>query len=102
MTPANSFTLAPARLTGAGFAPGYQLQMSYQYSAAGTLGLALGRDVETFTPFIDPAIPGQRQFTLTGQHWLTPSWALSYDVLSTDVATPLRVQGLRLGVRYRF
>ena len=43
-----------------------------------------------------------RQFSFTGQHWLTPSWALSYDILSHDVASPLKLQGLRLGVRYRW
>lgn len=92
----NAYTLAGTRPAG------YQLQMSYQYSAAGSLGLAVGREIETFTPFWDSSASGPRQFGLTGQHWLTPSWALSYDILTHDVATPLRVQGLRLGVRYRF
>jgi hypothetical protein len=99
-TSVNSYTLAPSLL---GNVPAsYQVQMSYQYSASGTFGLAMGREVETFTPLTDPALAGQRQFSITGQHWLTPSWALSYDVLSNDVMTPLRVQGLRLGMRYRF
>ena len=44
---------------------------------------------------------GLRQFSFTGQHWLTPSWALSYDVLSSDPSS-FRLQGLRLGARYRF
>jgi hypothetical protein len=99
---ANGYTLAPSRHYGAGYAPSYQLQMSYQHSLASSFGVALGREVETFTPFHDPAVSGPRQFTFTGQHWLTPSWALSYDVLSQDAATPLRSLGLRLGVRYRF
>lgn len=98
-----SYTLAPLRQPGAaGYLPSYQLQMSFQYSAATSFGLALGRDVETFTPVQDFAGSGPRQFTFTGQHWLTPSWALSYDILSQDAATPLRSLGLRLGVRYRF
>jgi len=99
----NGYTLAPTRLPGVTLAPGVQLQMSFQYSAAGTVGLALGREAETFTPFLDPSSLGQRPFTLTGQHWLTPSWALSYDLQPQDVTSPLRLQGLlRLGVRYRF
>lgn len=85
-----------------GYAPSYQVQMSYQYSAASAFGMALGREVETFTPFVDPSATGPRQLSFTGQHWLTPSWALSYDILSHDVASPLRLQGLRLGVRYRW
>lgn len=98
----NGYTLAPSRHYGTGYAPSYQLQMSYQHSVASSFSLALGREVETFTPFHDPANSGPRQFMFTGQHWLTPSWALSYDVLSQDAATPLRTLGLRLGVRYRW
>ncbi len=90
-----------ARTPGAALAPGYQLQLNYQYSPASSFGLALGRDVETYTPFSEVPGGGLRQFTFTGQYWLTPSWALSYDVLSGDPAN-LRVQGLRLGIRYRF
>ena len=99
----NGYTLAPSRQSGAGYAPSYQVQMSYQHSAASTFGLALGREVETFTPFLDSSGSGQRQFMFTGQHWFTPSWALSYDLQPLDIASPLRLQGLlRLGVRYRF
>lgn len=98
------YTLAPMRVPGTSVGPSYQLQFSYQYSAAGSFGLALGRDVETYTPSFDPTANAPRQLTFTGQHWLTPTWALSYDVLASDPANPLRLQslGLRLGVRYRF
>ena len=96
------YTLAPYRLPGAAYAPSYQLQFSYQHSAASTFGMALGRDVETFTPHFDLPSSGPRQFSFTGQHWLTPSWALSYDLMSQDATSLLRLYGLRLGVRYRF
>jgi hypothetical protein len=99
---ANGYTLNPYRAPGAAFAPGYQLQLNYQYSTASAFGLALGRDVETFTPYYDTPGSGPRQFSFTGQHWLTPSWALSYDVLSQDAQAPLKSMGLRLGMRYRW
>lgn len=89
-------------IPGLAAAPSYQLQLSYRYSAAATFGLAYGRDLETFTPLSEIAGNGPRQLTFTGQHWLGPSWALSYDLLAQDPASPWRVQGLRLGVRYRF
>lgn len=97
----SGYSLATLRAPGAGFGPSYQLQLSYRYDATNMFGLALGRELETFTPGFD--LPGltPRQFSFTGQHWLTPSWALSYDVLSNDPGT-FRLQGLRLGVRYRF
>ncbi len=100
MTFSNGYTLAGPHF--AAYAPSYQVQMSYQHSAASAFGLALGRDVETFTPLADLSGSGPRQFSFTGQHWLTPSWALSYDILSHDVASPLKLEGLRLGVRYRW
>ena len=98
----NGYSLASSRLPGAGYSPSYQLQFSYQHSPASTFGLAFGREVETYTPSLDSA--GQRQFTFTGQHWLTPSWALNYDVLTYDLAYSPRQQNLRLGLgmRYRF
>lgn len=100
---AYAYTLAPLHTSGAAFGSSYQVQMSYQYSSTSAFGLALGREIETFTPYLDASGAG-RQLTFMGQHWLTPSWALSYDVLSSDPANPLRFQGvgLRLGVRYRF
>ena len=96
----NGYSLATSR------EPGYQLQFSYHHSAASSFGLALGRDVETYTSSFDPTSSAPRQLTFMGQHWLTPTWALSYDVLYNDPAnmSTLRMQGLglRLGVRYRF
>ncbi len=98
----NGYSLATSRLSGAGYSPGYQLQIGYQHSPTSSFGLAFGREAETYAPYLESA--GQRQFTFTGQHWLTPSWALSYDVLTYDLASPLRPLNLRLGVgmRYRF
>jgi hypothetical protein len=96
----NGYSLATSR------DPGYQLQFSYHHSVASSFGLALGRDVETYTSSYDPTSTAVRQLTFMGQHWLTPAWALSYDVLYIDPAnmSTLRSQGvgLRLGVRYRF
>jgi hypothetical protein len=102
----NGYTLAPSRSLGAALAPGYQLQFGYQHSAFTSFGFALGREMETYSPTFDPTVAYPRQLSFTGQHWLTPSWALSYDLLSSDLASPspLRLQGLglRFGVRYRF
>jgi hypothetical protein len=102
----NGYSLTPSRIPGAGFTPGYQLQFGYQYSAFSLFGFAMGREMETYSSAFDPTGAYPRQVSFTGQHWLTPSWALSYDLLSGDLASPspLRLQGLglRFGVRYRF
>ena len=102
----NGYTLTPSRPLGISFAPGYQVQFGYQHSAFTLFGFALSRDLETYASAFDPTSGYPRQLSFTGQHWLTPSWALSYYVLTGDLgsASPLRLQGLglRLGVRYRF
>lgn len=102
----NGYTLTPSRLPGTGLAPGYQLQVGYQHSAFSLFGFALSRDLESYSSALDPTSAYSRQLSFTGQHWLTPSWALSYDVLTGDISSTslLRLQGLglRLGVRYRF
>ena len=99
--PAAGYSLVPVPASGTGLGPSYQLQLHYQYNLTTTFGVVLGRELETFTPGFDSPAASLRQFSFTGQHWLTPSWALSYDVLSSDPSS-LRLQGLRLGVRYRF
>lgn len=104
--PANGFGLVPYRGSGTGYAPGYQLRFGYQHSEFTLFGFAMGREMETYATAFDPTTPYPLQFTFTGQHWLSPSWALSYDVLSGDLGgpSPMRLQGigLRFGVRYRF
>lgn len=104
--PMNGFGLVPSRGLGTSYAPGYQLQIGYQHSAFTVFGLALGREMENYASALDPSAPYPLQLSFTGQHWLTPSWALSYDVLSGDlgIPNPIRLQGLglRFGVRYRF
>lgn len=90
--------VAPGLYSG----PSYEVRLRYRYSPSSSFGLALGRDLESSMPSLNPAYNGERQLMFTGQHWLTPSWGLSYDLLSDDPSGSLRVQGLRLGVRYRF
>jgi hypothetical protein len=106
VAPANGYGLAAPGGPGTVYAPGFQLRLGYQHSAASIFGLALGRDMETVASALDPTVPYPRQLSFTGLHWLTPSWAVSYDVLSGDLASPspLRLQGLglRFGVRYQF
>lgn len=96
------YELAPSAVTGLSTSPSYEVRLGYQHSASSSFGLVLGRDLETLAPGLRTGTNGERQLMFTGQHWLTPSWALSYDVLSDEPGGAMRVQGLRLGVRYRF
>lgn len=94
------YALAPSALSGPDSS--YEVRLRYQYSTASSFGLALGRDLETGTLGLDAPANSERQLMFTGQHWLTPKWGLTYDLLSDEPGGSMRVQGLRLGVRYRF
>ena len=98
--------LEPPAANAYALAPGYQVRLGYQHSALSLFGLAFGRDADLYSSPLDPTAPYPRQLSFTGLHWLSPSWAVSYDVLSGDFdsPSPLRFQGLglRFGVRYRF
>ena len=94
--------LAPSAVPGLSSRPSYEVRLRYEHSASSSFGLAMGRELETLTPGLGADANGQRQLMFTGQHWVTPSWGLSYDLLSDEPGRSMRVQGLRLGVRYRF
>jgi hypothetical protein len=93
----SGYALSPSTLDSS-----YEVRLNYRYSMSSSFGLAMGRDVETVTPGLEAPANGERQLMFTGQHWLTPSWGLTYDLLSDEPGNSMRVQGLRLGVRYRF
>jgi len=43
-----------------------------------------------------------RDLSLSGRHWLSTNWALTYDVQTQTQESALRRQGLRLGVSRSF
>ena len=93
----NGYALAPSTIGSS-----YEVRLSYRYGESSSIGLAMGRDLETLTPGLDSPANGDRQFMFTGQHSLSQNWGLTYDLLSDEPGLSMRVQGLRLGVRYRF
>ena len=93
----NGYALAPSTTDSS-----YEVRLNYRYGESSSIGLAMGRDLETVTPGLDSPVNGDRQFMFTGQHSLSQNWGLTYDLLSDEPGLSMRVQGLRLGVRYRF
>ncbi|MBI4195139.1 MAG: YaiO family outer membrane beta-barrel protein [Betaproteobacteria bacterium] len=89
---------------GASSGSGYELRLNLRYGERNTVGLAYGTGRETdYARQMVGAYPADvRQFGLTGQHWLTPDWAVSYGLMAQDQIGLNRGQGLRLGLRYRF
>ena len=93
----NGYALAPSS-----FDSSYEVRLNYRYGESSSFGFALGRDLEALTPGLASPFNGERQFMFTGQHALTPNWGLTYDLLSDEPGLSMRVQGVRLGIRYRF
>jgi hypothetical protein len=86
----------------ASYASGYELKLSYRYGERNSVGLSYGSAPEFD---IARAWPGShaaegRQYSLTGRHWLTSDWSLSYGLTAAEQGA--RGQGLRLGLRYSF
>jgi YaiO family outer membrane protein len=79
----------------------YRLQLSYRYGTRNnSLGLSYssGRHPDALVARGLP-LDDTRQFSLTGNHWLSQDWALNYGIVSGEMN---RRQGLHLGLRYQF
>lgn len=85
-------------------ATGYELRLNYRYGERNTLGVTYGSggEFDYTRQFLGMQPADGRQFGLTGEHWLSPAWALNYGVMASEQVGQYRGQGLRLGLRYRF
>jgi YaiO family outer membrane protein len=81
----------------------HRFELSYAYGQRNTIGLSYttGRDVESTLLPAGAALADVRDLALSGRHWLSPNWALTYDV-SQEQSPLFRRQGLRLGVSRTF
>jgi len=100
-----AYTLYSTRTEGAGLGSAHRFEVSYLYGERNTIGLSYttGRDVDNVGMPAAFSASDVRDWTLSGRHWLSPNWALTYDVLSGEPGAfyPKR-QGLRLGVSRSF
>lgn len=99
----SAYTLYSNVAEGSHLGSAHRFEVSYLYGDRNTIGLSFttGRDVENFGPPATLLAGDVRDWSLSGRHWLSPNWALTYDVMSQE--QPLaRRQGLRLGVSRSF
>ena len=98
-----AYTLYSSRVDGAGLGNAHRFELSYLYGERNTIGLSYttGRDIDNLALPAALSTTDVRDWTLSGRHWLSPNWALTYDVLSQEQAM-FRRQGLRLGVSRSF
>jgi YaiO family outer membrane protein len=100
-----AYTLYSSRTEGSDLGSAQRVQLSYLYGERNTIGLSYttGRDIDNLVMPPGVAMLGDsRDVSLSGRHWLSTNWALTYDVLSHEQPTLARRQGLRLGVSRSF
>lgn len=99
-----AYTLYSNRVEGSPLGSAHRFELSYLYGDRNTIGLSYttGRDIDNLAPPPGLALSDVRDWTLSGRHWLSPNWALTYDVLSQEQGPLFRRQGLRLGVSRSF
>jgi YaiO family outer membrane protein len=100
----SGYTLYSNRADGSDLGSAHRFQVSYAYGERNSVGLAytVGRDIENPALALGMPLADVRDWTLSGRHWLSPNWTLTYDVLSQEHAYLNRRQGLRLGVSRSF
>ncbi len=99
-----AYTLYSNVANGSPLGSAHRFQVNYFYGERNTVGLAYttGRDIENLGLRVGLPLNDARDVTLSGRHWISPNWALTYDVQSHEQGTLARRQGLRLGVSRSF
>ncbi|MBX3663109.1 MAG: YaiO family outer membrane beta-barrel protein [Burkholderiales bacterium] len=99
-----AYTLYSGRPEGGSSGASHRVQLSYYYADRSSVGISFsdGREVENVGPPRGLLSSDVRNWTLSGQHWLTPAWALTYDLVNHEQGSLYRRQGLRLGIRHSF
>jgi hypothetical protein len=98
------YTLYSGRAESGALGSAQRVQMDYLYGERNIVGLSytMGRDVDQLGLSAGMQLNDVRDLTLSGRHWLTPNWAVTYDLLSQEQSNLLKRQGLRLGVSRTF
>lgn len=99
-----AYSLYAGRPEGAHAGTAHRFVLNYYYGEGSTIGVSAsaGREVENVGPPTGITTTDVRNLTLTGRHWVTPDWALSWDLVAHEQRSLYRRQGFRLGLRHRF
>jgi len=96
------YTLYSGRSEWSAAAPTHRIQLALDYGNRNSIGLSYTAGRESL-PGMLPFATGidSRDLALSGYHWLAPQWALTYDVVNSELPN-YRRQGLRFGIRHTF
>lgn len=99
-----AYTLSLAKLPGSSTAPSHKAVLSFYYTDHSylTLTLARGRELQGLGPGLGVLLLDVRSVSISGRHWLTPAWGVSYQALSEQEGNLYSRKGIRVGLRYAF
>jgi YaiO family outer membrane protein len=99
-----AYTLYSGHPEGAGSASAHRFQLHYYYGTRSSIGLSgtRGREVENAGPPAGVLTSDVRSIALSGRHWMTPQWGLTWELLVHEQGDLYRRRGVLLGLRHRF
>lgn len=99
-----AYTLYASRLDGAGTTSSHRFQLNYYYGERSNVGISYttGKESENVGPPRGIITTDVENWTLSGRHWLTRGWAVTYDLVMHEQGNLYRREGFRLGVRHLF
>jgi YaiO family outer membrane protein len=98
------YNLYAGRPEGAQTGVAHRFTFNRYYGEGSSVGIAVtaGREVENVGPPTGITSTDVRNLTVSGRHWMTQDWALSWDLVAHEQGSLYRREGFRLGLRYRF
>ena len=100
-----AYTAYNGKPDGASSAPSHRIALDhYYYNERSRIGfsVAWGSEVENVGPPTGVIVTDIRAISVVGRHWLTPNWALAWEIGTHEQGDFYRRTGGRLGLRYSF
>jgi YaiO family outer membrane protein len=100
-----AYTLYNGKPEDTGSASSHRLAFDHYYDGERSrigVAVAWGREVENVGPPSGIVSSDVRALALVGRHWLTPDWAVAWEVGTHEQGDLYRRTGGRLGLRYHF
>lgn len=100
-----AYTVTNGKPEGASSAPSHRVALDHYYNNERSrigFSVAWGSEVENVGPPTGVLVTEIRAIAVVGRHWVTPKWALAWEVGTHEQGDFYRRTGGRLGLRYSF
>ncbi len=96
-----AYSLYVGKPEGAGSASSHRVAIDYFYADRNSVGIAFsrGKEVENVGAVITTDV---RSIALTGRHWLTPTWAIQFNVGRHEQGDLYVRKGVGLGIQHLY